>query len=209
MEGPLSPTTYETYNCTGTPDAPVTSISPATNSGTITLTWSPVSGADRYRIYRCDGSGSCAPSVEVAHDNGSPYIDSGLIAVGASGHIYRYRVRAENLSGGGLGSFSNTVQSVTLPSAPSNMSISASPVRVVKGGDTVLSWTSTGAAQCTVTGPEGEVIAGSCSGTPEACNGSVTVTISEESEFRMDCTNAGGASNETTVVEIIPQFDEI
>ncbi len=83
------------------PKAPTASCETISNSQ-IEVSWSSISNAQGYRVYRCEGS-SCTPTSLVRTQTGTNWLNSGL----KEDTVYRYRVRAYNDAGNS--SYSNTV----------------------------------------------------------------------------------------------------
>ncbi|MEE3404611.1 MAG: fibronectin type III domain-containing protein, partial [Acutalibacteraceae bacterium] len=75
--------------------------------GGVKLTWSPVTGAEKYRIFRKTGSGGW---VKVADITGTEYINKGL----KKGTKYTYTIRCVNAAGTGYTSnYNNTGRAIT------------------------------------------------------------------------------------------------
>ena len=91
-------TETKTVNVTVKPPIPSTPSAPDASDGTysdrVRISWSSVSGATTYKIYRCTNSSTSSCSY-IASDSSSPYNDYG----GNSGTIYYYRIKASNSAG--------------------------------------------------------------------------------------------------------------
>ena len=84
---------------------------------------------------------------------------------------------------------------------PPVATIKALPLLVQFGGTTKISWTSTGATSCTVTG-NGD----SWSGLSSA--GNTTKPINDTVTYTLACTNNGGTTQQTVKVSILPHWQE-
>jgi hypothetical protein len=67
---------------------------------------------------------------------------------------------------------------------------------VVAGGQTTLTWTSTGAMGCTASG-------GSFTGS-EAPSGSMSVTVAATTTYGLKCTGPGGSASSSAIVTATP-----
>ncbi len=94
-----------------------------------------------------------------------------------------------------------TVES--LPPPPSSVSISADPSVLSRNGTTNLTWSSSNATACTVTGG-GET----WSGTASPGGGQETGPIIGEVTFVVSCQNDGGTTSASTTVRVLPTFEE-
>jgi len=95
----------------------------------ITISWSPVSNATGYRIYRSTNSSSGYSSIGTSM--ASPYTDKTV----ASGTTYYYKVVAFNSNGEGV--MSEYDYAITPPSAPTNVSAT-----INSSGSITISWQS-------------------------------------------------------------------
>ena len=75
-----------------TPSAP--SASDGTYTDRVRISWNTVSGATKYKIYRCTSS-STSSCTYLASNSSSPYDDIG----GTAGTTYYYRIKASNFAG--------------------------------------------------------------------------------------------------------------
>lgn len=92
------------------------------------------------------------------------------------------------------------------------VSLSADPTRVRSGGSTTLSWTTSGATSCTLTGQNGlnlSVAAGSLAAGSAVSNTNSGLPIDAETTFTLRCTNAYGAATDSETVTLVPVFIEI
>ena len=92
-----------------------------------------------------------------------------------------------------------TTKTITVTVNQPQVSITASPSRVRSGDTTTLTWSSSGVLGCTETGP------GLASTTK---NGSQSVVITGQSTFAITCTTHGMPVSSTTVVNLVPLFQE-
>ncbi|HJS21852.1 MAG TPA: hypothetical protein VJ764_04290 [Steroidobacteraceae bacterium] len=95
----------------------------------------------------------------------------------------------------------STSRSVTVTVAPATpppaANFSASPVSVAVGGSSTLSWTTTNATSCTGSG--------AWSGNKSVPNGSQSVgPINAASTYNLSCTGAGGSTQRSVTVSILP-----
>lgn len=97
------------------PAAPtLEAITPTTDTdGIIYLSWSIISDATSYKVYRSKEGGSYG---NIATISGTSYIDSGIGKVGQN-IVYNYKIRAFNQYGGSIDSNIKSV-TVELPSTP-------------------------------------------------------------------------------------------
>ena len=96
------------------PDAP-TGLTVSATSGTATsLSWTAVSGADSYNIYRQTNDSSWASAISIASSNTNSYSNTGL-----SGGVYFYRVKTVD---NGVESVYSSTVSVSVDGAGSGSS---------------------------------------------------------------------------------------
>ena len=84
--------------------------------GGVTVTWSKITGASKYRVYRKSGSGSWA---KIADTTAVSYTDK----TAASGTKYTYTVRCLDSSGNTISSFDSTGKSIIYVAAPTISSV--------------------------------------------------------------------------------------
>jgi titin len=92
------------------PDAPTGVQATAQSSGSISVSWNPVAGADSYEVYFAAGSSADFAPAPGGTVTGASYAHTGLQA----GTTYQYRVRAVNSAGGS--GFSTAASATTLSS---------------------------------------------------------------------------------------------
>lgn len=100
--------------------AAVTNLQASSASYTsIKLTWSSVSGADHYQIYRAASSGSSFTRISTLTSDSRTYTDTGLV----TGQTYYYKVRAYVVSGSTriYGAFSAVDPAYPRPSKPGSV----------------------------------------------------------------------------------------
>lgn len=98
----------------GTPTG--VSASDGTACGSVTVSWSTVSNADLYYVYR-NTSNTTSGATLLSSDTASPYVDSS----GVAGTTYYYFVRANNACGTGSYSSGNAGYGSLLPSNPTGV----------------------------------------------------------------------------------------
>jgi fibronectin type 3 domain-containing protein len=101
------------------PNAPEGVNASALSSSSIEISWNAVAGASSYRVYR--STTSAGTYAYVSDSSATSYTDSGLSANTA----YYYKVSASNAAG--EGEQSAVGYTLTLPSAPTGISVSALP----------------------------------------------------------------------------------
>lgn len=120
------------------PTAPTALVATPNSETQVTLTWTAASdnvGVILYRIERCTGVG-CSSFAEIATDNASPFVDTGLTV----NTTYRYQIRAQDAALN-LGPYSNIATALTPDqTAPT---VPGSPVATALGGGSKidLTWT--------------------------------------------------------------------
>jgi uncharacterized repeat protein (TIGR02543 family) len=96
--------------------APTVTVSTeSTTTTSISLSWSAVSGATGYNVYRSNTSTDTY--TQVGSPTSNTYTDTGL----DTGRSYSYKVSARSDAGEGVGS--TAVSTYTLPAAPSNLAV--------------------------------------------------------------------------------------
>ncbi len=116
-ESPASTQVTATTTAAPTVPAAPTGVSAATDSTTqITISWSAVTGAGSYNLYRSTTSGFAITAAGVTKITGvtSPYANSGL----AAGTTYYYRVTAVNSVGESAASAQVTATTTSTPPPP-------------------------------------------------------------------------------------------
>jgi fibronectin type 3 domain-containing protein len=130
-------TSYTSATTSGNaPSAPTGVSAAAQSSSSIRVSWSSVSGASSYKVYR-----STSPSglyAEVGSPSSSPYTDTGLLP----DTTYYYLVTAVNSAGeSGYTSYTSATTSGSVPSAPTGVSAAA-----VTSSSIQVSWSSVSGA---------------------------------------------------------------
>jgi len=173
----------------GTPTG-VTAVVASSNS--ITVSWSAVTSATGYRIYRSTSSGGTFS--EVGTSTTTSFTDTGLTA----GTTYYYKVAAEN--SGGTGPQSNAVSALTRPDIPDGVTATA-----VSSSSITVSWSA-------VTGATGYRIyhSTSSSGTFSEAGTSTTIsftdtglTASTAYYYKVAAYNSGGTGEQSSVVSAV------
>ncbi len=112
--------------CSGTPTAaPTLTAIPASNS--VTLAWTPVSGASAYWVFRSEGQGGCSlGKAKIAEVVGTTYTDTQV----ANGRTYYYNVVAKGSSSTCFGPASACVAVTPADSTPPTVAITQPAVDV-------------------------------------------------------------------------------
>jgi len=173
------------------PNAPTGVTATAALTSSITITWSSVSGATYYYIYR---STSASGTYEkVGTYTATSYTDNSLSA----GTTYYYKVTAGTAYGGGESAQSNYVSATTLPNAPTDVTATAN-----SAGSITVSWTA-------VSGVDGYYIYRSTNafGTYEQVGASTTTSYTNTSlegsttyYYKVTAYNSGGESAQSNYV---------
>jgi hypothetical protein len=101
------------------PDTPTGLVTTGATVNSITLSWSPVTDADGYYVYR--SSSATGSYDEVGSPSSAEYTDTGLSA----NTIYYYKVAAYNI--GGISDQSDYIYAITLSNATNNIIVSGTP----------------------------------------------------------------------------------
>lgn len=119
-------------SCTPTLNAPTLTITPANTQ--VTLTWTKVSGAHGYVVYRAEGEGPETQLTVVSGADTLKFIDQTTLL----GHNYRYTVRAYRNVGDGRveGKASNIKVAEMLPSPPTGLKVTTASSNTIR-----LQWT--------------------------------------------------------------------
>ncbi len=206
-------------------------------SGTVMNQGTVGTGASFKNIFKTDpqGNGTWRPAAgsstgaPLAGGNATESVSGTLPAFTQPG-VYPYVLCAdEDIDNGWAGSIDEgsnegnncsvqpgfiTVQPPPPPPSCSGMptlSLTANPNRVVKNGSATLSWRVTNTLNsCTVTNSNGTTIAtipaGQCSDV--ATSSMSTGPLTKQTVYSLNCTNAGTAYATTTVVNVVPKFNE-
>ena len=151
----------------------------------VSLTWSAVSGATSYKVYR--------GSTLVATQSGTTFTDTGLV----DGTTYSYTVKASNAGGDSAASSSaSATPQVSAPNAPSNVQATAGNTQVS------LSWSAvSGATSYKVY--RGSSLIATQSGTTYADTGLSNGTAYS---YTVKATNAGGDSVASSSISATPKI---
>ncbi len=115
------------------PDTPTGVTATATSSSSITVSWSSVTGATGYRVYRYAGSYATSYDDMYTTSYTSYTNNTGL----SSGTTYYYRVSAYNSSGEGSQSSYVSAETPVVPATPSNVTATAT-----SSSSITVSWSS-------------------------------------------------------------------
>ena len=174
---------------------------PTASDGTYTdkvrISWSSVSGANSYIIYRCTSTNSSSCS-QISTDSSSPYDDTGVTA----GIIYYYRLTACSGSSGNCSSYSSYNQGHRAITAAPSIAFSPATITAVVGADigniTVINIggviVSYSIAPAIANNLSFSTAIGSISGTPSATASATTYTVT--------ATNSFGSSAATISIEV-------
>lgn len=124
--------------CIVVPNAPTITATTGTQcGGTVDLSWTTVTGATSYNLYR---------NASLIHSGtGTTFTDTGLTA----GATYVYTVKAVNSAGESAASNAKTVLSSNICPLPNpTVSLTANPSTITQGQNSTLSWSSTNATSC-------------------------------------------------------------
>jgi len=170
------------------PMAP-TGMTATPNSTSITISWSAVTGADGYKIYR--STTSSGTYAEISTSTTTSYTNIGLTA----GTVYYYKISAYNSSGEGSQS---SISAITLPAVPTGITTTANSTSIT------ISWSN-------VTGTSGYKIYRSTtsSGTYEEVGTSATtsytdigLTSNTTYYYKVTAYNSGGESSKSNTVSV-------
>ncbi len=193
----------ETNNCGGWTDVNVTSLcTPSCGSGSVCSSGACVLVG-----------GPCTPTNACGQRNSGTYNSSGVCSVSAPAMPPTYgtscpSVPATNacgMPGSGTilcnGSCSATAPSDTL--CLPTVTLSANPMRVRKNTSTKLTWTSSAATSCTLTGQNGF--------SSEALSGTDidSTALTAQTTFTLTCSNAYGSKSASVIVNLIPSYIEV
>jgi hypothetical protein len=184
--------TAPVHSCvSGSPPPPTDTTAPTVPSGlsasaasasSIGLSWSASSdavGVVGYRIKR--------GATVVGTASGTSFTDTGLSAATS----YTYSVAAYDAAGN-VSAYSSTASATTSASAsvPQILAFSASPVTLVAGSATTLSWNTTGATTLSISG------LGTVTGTSRSVSPATTTT------YVLTATNASGSTSASVTVSV-------
>jgi hypothetical protein len=182
----------------------------------IRLSWLSIAGVTDYEVHRCAGVG-CDPSVSAPTSIPAPalplvtYDDTSGLSVGTT---YRYQVRAIDTSTSDTSALSNTI---TVPYsicvAPLSVDIDAIPARVLAGGQTMLSWSSSNADSCTISSVGGDVFSSTAlQSSAHVPSSSLTRTITANTTYTISCSRVAPPASQSkskTVSVAVITIDEI
>jgi len=181
------------------PNAPTGVTATAASTSSITVTWSSVSGATSYYIYR--STSASGTYEQVGTSTTTSYTNTGLTA----GTTYYYKVAARASYGSsGESAQSSDVSATTLTSAPTDVKAEA-----VSTSSITISWSS-------VSGATGYYIYRntSSSGTYEQVGTSTTTSYTDTYldggttyYYKMAAYNSGGESSQSSYASAITQLD--
>ncbi len=100
-----------------------TGLLAAPGNGSVSLTWTVVSGATSYNVYRATSTGTLGTKTKIGFPTGGAYLDSAV----TNGTTYYYQVTAVNDAGesGGSSEVSATPKAPPPPPAPTGVAASA------------------------------------------------------------------------------------
>ena len=171
------------------PTVPASLIATANSSTAIGLSWSAVTDAAEYGIYRSSSSGG--PYAPVVITPATTYTDGGLMG----NTTYYYVVRSVRTAGSSCESANSNeawATTATPPPVPT-ASLAANPATIQQGQSSTLTWQTTNATVVTISG-FGMV----------ALNGSQVATPSSTTTYQLSATGAGGTATAATLVTVIP-----
>jgi hypothetical protein len=192
----------ETNNCGGWTDVNVTSLcTPSCGSGSVCSSGACVSVG-----------GPCTPTNACGQSNSGTYNSAGVCSVSAPAMPATYgnscpSVPATNVCGmAGTGTiFCNGSCSATTPSDTPclpTVTLSADPTRVRKNTSTKLTWTSSAATSCTLTGQNG------FSSTALLGTAVDSTPLDAQTTFTLTCSNAYGSKSASVIVNLVPSYIE-
>jgi hypothetical protein len=163
------------------PPAPTVSLSAAPTTvvpgGSASLNWSSANAAS------CEASGAWSGQKAV----------SGSASTGPLTASSTYTLRCTGT--GGATSASATV-TVSASGQPPTVTLSATPGSTTTGGRVSLSWTSTDATSCTASG--------GWTGSKPTTGTEQSNSLSNTTQFILDCTGAGGTARDSVIVDVTP-----
>jgi fibronectin type 3 domain-containing protein len=176
------------------PPAAPTGLAATGGNAQISLTWTAVSGATSYIVFRGDASGGEAPLTPPATPSAAAFTDTGLTA----GKTYFYVVQAKNNAG--TSGNSNEASAATIPAPPTGVSAVGGTAQVA------LSWTAAAGATSYVVsrgtasgGPYSQI------GTPAATSYTDTaVTAGTTYYYVVQSVGSSGASANSTEASAAP-----
>ena len=120
--GPMSDAVSVTPTAPPTPPpAAPTGLTATAGNAMVTLTWTPVTGANTYNVYRGTASGAQGPTALATGLTTSAFVDSGVV----NGTLYFYKVTAVGTGGEGARSTEASATPVAPLLAPTGVSTTA------------------------------------------------------------------------------------
>ena len=194
----------ESVEVNATPQVPApgapTNVAASPGDTLVTISWSPVTGADSYNLYWSNTTGVTKGTGTEITGVASPYPQTGR----TNGTAYYYVVTAVNAGGESAESAEvNATPQVSAPGAPTNVAASPGDTQVtiswdpVAGADSYnLYWSNTSG----VTAANGTQIAGATSPYPHS-----SLTNDTAYYYVVTAVNAGGEGAESVEVSATPQ----
>lgn len=179
------------------PSAP-TNVTATAGNATVTLSWSPSSGATSYNVYRGTTSGGEGVTPISTGITGTSYSDTTV----ANGTTYYYTVAAVNASGTSIQSNETSATPRTVPSTPTGLAATAGNAQVV------LTWTvATGATSYNIyrsatSGGEGTTVYAASTSASYTDN---SVTSGATYYYTVAAVNGAGVSAQSSQVSATPQ----
>jgi len=118
------------------PNTPTNVSAAAASEGSIRISWTAVSRAEGYKIYRSDASDG--PYTELSESTSASYIHTGLTV----GVRYYYRVSAFNVSGESAQSSSVYAHTIAIPEPPKDVTATAQSSTIIR-----ISWSAVSNAE--------------------------------------------------------------
>lgn len=177
--------------------APTLGATPAVTTSEVTLTWSSITGATAYNVYRATSSGGEGTTPFASAVTGASYNDTSV----SNGTEYFYKLAAVNANGTSSQSAEVHATPIAAPTAPGT----------TPGNDSVsVSWTaSTGATSYNIyrgTSPGGESSTAIKTGQASSPYADSTVTNGTTYYYVIKAVNAGGTSAASSEVNATPEL---
>ncbi len=162
--------------------------------GQVNLSWQASSGATSYEIY--SNPGGKRPQV-----TGTSFVDTNLNPDATYGYQIRALIEGTLMSAWTLPAVSVKASSVCSPTevppkAPApTITLSASPISIVSGNPSTLTWSSANATSCTASG--------GWSGAKNT-SGSESVSPTNTSTYTLTCSGSGGSGSQSVSIAVTP-----